>query len=168
MNDFDVDATIVADGAFRVDKQRGGWGAWMCRRQGAHMTIGGPIDGMVSASHEVEIRAIANALREAIARDIVRRGDVVLLETDCNAVIAGAIMMVDGAIQSPADGGLTIARPRSLGPGLRNSIGLLHMRKMATDHQLSLRLRHRQRDSGWVSRRVDEIARRQLADMLRR
>lgn len=168
MTDEDINATVIADGAFLKERQRGAWGAWMCRRGGLHTAIGGPIEGTISASHEAEIRAITSALREAISRDIVREGDTVLLETDCTSVIAGALVLVDGAVQSPAPGGLEVQRPKGLSPAMRTSVGLGHMQTLADTWKLSLRLRHRQRDSGWVSRRIDEIARRQLTAVLRR
>lgn len=78
-------ATIVADASFCPDTRVGGYGFWVATSRGK---LGD--DGVLKApinNISAEMMALLNAVHFAMQKGLVRQGEGILLQTDCQAAI---------------------------------------------------------------------------------
>lgn len=80
--------TIIADASYCPDTGAAGYGYWVVCTRGRHIGSGS-IKKPVANNNAAEMMALANALHQAHAMDLVQTGDHVLLQTDCLAAIGG-------------------------------------------------------------------------------
>lgn len=78
--------TIIADASFCPDTKVGGYAFWIASqrgKEGGDGTFAGNVVNHIAA----EMQALLNGLHAAVKRGLVRGGDCVLLQTDCQAAI---------------------------------------------------------------------------------
>ncbi len=156
--------TIFADASYSHQTKDGGWGVWIKADGRPSFTKGGPFLGEVDTSSEAEVRALANALALGRAAGLIRDGDCIMLQSDCQAALCGIMALVETSCHRPAPGSTTaISPPKRIGPWMRKSAGLKTVVKIATEAQLKIVLRHvpghkSGEGRAWVNRQVDKLA----------
>lgn len=78
--------TIIADASYCSQHKVGGFGYWIACERGKRPG-GGPLRGSVSNSTVAEMMAICRALHEGITQGLIKKGDDVLIQTDCTPAI---------------------------------------------------------------------------------
>lgn len=78
--------TIIADASHCNDSGAAGYGYWIASERGKHGG-GGFVQRKVGGSIAAEMMAVVNALAIAVKRELVQKGDHVLLQTDCQGAI---------------------------------------------------------------------------------
>lgn len=76
----------MVDGSFCPETGAGGFGYWIASYRGKRPG-GGPIKGASTNPTEVEMKAVCNALVEAVNSGLVQPGDKVLVQTDSKNAI---------------------------------------------------------------------------------
>jgi ribonuclease HI len=154
--------TIFTDASYRAN-HTGGWGAWVKGGPGRGITGNGPLLD-VPTSTEAEMRAIANGLGLAIARGIVQPGALVMLQSDCAAALASVLFWVEGARDAPAEGGITVPKPRRQMKSLRESAAMRVLIQQVGEYSLQIRVRHvRGHDKGLSTRSAVNVLTDRLA-----
>ena len=82
-----MQVTLMVDGSFCPETGAGGFGYWIASYRGKKPGAG-PIKGVCINPTEVEMKAVCNALVEAVNSGLVEPGDVVLVQTDSKNTIA--------------------------------------------------------------------------------
>lgn len=77
--------TIITDASHCPNTKAGGYGVWIAGDKGKQ-AFGGPLSG-TSDSSEIESKAMCNGLYHGIKEGLINRGDVVLMQTDCDAAL---------------------------------------------------------------------------------
>jgi len=78
--------TIIADASHCSQSGAAGFGFWIASERGKRPG-GGPVRDKVDSSSAAEMIALVNAVHQAIADQLVQKGDHVLFQTDCQAAI---------------------------------------------------------------------------------
>jgi ribonuclease HI len=78
--------SLFSDASMCHQKQVGGWAAWLKSIRGA-MRLGGPFSVKVADTTIAEAMAVVNALSRGLRDGIILPGDIVLVQTDNNAVM---------------------------------------------------------------------------------
>lgn len=78
--------TIIADASHCSESGAAGYGYWIAAERGKHGG-GGFVRTRVSGSIAAEMIALVNAIAIALKRELVQKGDHVLLQTDCQGAI---------------------------------------------------------------------------------
>lgn len=81
-----MNVTILADASWCPDTKAAGYGFWVASARGK-TPGGGSMRETVSGSLPAEMMAVCNALHAAIDLQLVKSGDVVLMQIDCVAAI---------------------------------------------------------------------------------
>jgi len=156
--------TIFADASYCHRSGSAGWAAWIKADGYQSMTVGAAIKVKITHANEAELAAIANALCVARLRGIIRKNDVVMVQSDCVtalAIIRGRCGIVE---DRPAAGGLSVdpITKMKLRPQHRSAIAVINETIAATGATLITRhVRGHQPGAGrqWVNNTVDQIAR---------
>lgn len=77
--------TVTADASFCPRTNAGGWGYWIASDRGK-LGGGGPLR-KVACSQAAKMMAIVNALDVGVRSGLIRNGDFVLVQTDCQSAI---------------------------------------------------------------------------------
>lgn len=77
--------TIITDASHCPNTLAGGYGVWVAGSKGKK-SFGGPMTGTKDSS-EIEAKAICNGIWHGIQSGLIQRGDVVLMQTDCQAAL---------------------------------------------------------------------------------
>lgn len=154
------DVTIFSDASVCVKTRAGGWGAWMIRSGHTAIEAGGQFHDLPKDSSDAEAMALCNALHHGLIMEMVRPGEVAMLQSDNLACLATIAALVPGCFISHG-GGATFV-PARQGRLMKNP-ALLVIRDMVRSHDLKVVVRHvRGHQDGdgrqWVNRRCDEIA----------
>ena len=78
--------SLFADASHCPHKNVGGFGCWIKSARGT-ASKGGPLKGTVHTSTIAECMAIVNALYFGTQSNMIREGDVVLIQSDCKTAI---------------------------------------------------------------------------------
>lgn len=78
--------TIIADASFCNETSACGWGFAIISDRGRY-TSGGSSKYVVGTSTEAEISALVDAILVAYERDLLQKGDHLILQTDCQGAI---------------------------------------------------------------------------------
>lgn len=77
--------TIITDASHCPNTLAGGYGVWVTGDHG-RKSFRGPLSGAKDSS-EIESKAMCNGLWHGIRSGLIKRGDVVLMQTDCDAAL---------------------------------------------------------------------------------
>jgi ribonuclease HI len=78
--------TIFADASHDTGKKLGGWGAWAKSERGS-ASWHGAFKKPVATSTEAELFAAVNAVFLTVGSSVYERGDLLLVQSDCLAVV---------------------------------------------------------------------------------
>lgn len=156
--------TIFADGSWCPRTKAGGWGAWIKADERSAILKGGSLAGRLKNNVEAEARALANAVHLAVAHGAVPIGGLVMLQSDCLAVLAGIMFHLPDAISSRADThSARVIRALRLTRAMQESEGMNALVAVLTGRKLRVIVRHvkgHKTGSGraWVNQQCDRLA----------
>ncbi len=127
---------IFADASWKDG--HGGW-AGKIYGSGEPRTCSGGFLSRVPSSHEAETRAIANSIAYGLCHGLIRKGQKVMIQSDCQFPLSGILATVPKSKDSPAlvDGEKIVALSR-VRKALAESEGLKAIVKFAANNGLEL------------------------------
>lgn len=155
--------SVFADGSFDHRTGRAGWGVIMSDGCGQWIEAGGELTGCTN-SMEAEMRAIANGIHVGVVRDLIPRGALLMIQSDCTGALSIILGAVPGAKFSPGPSDVVISPARRLHKSMRESEGLASIREMVESRRLRILVRHNRGHTsadkrGKISERVDRLSR---------
>ncbi len=85
--------SVFADASFCPNTHAGGWGAWVKSERGTSVSGAAFASQLVSAT-EAELCAAVNGVHHALTKGIAVTGDVILVTSDCMAVVRWIVPVV--------------------------------------------------------------------------
>lgn len=137
-----VDVTIIADASFSSVGKSAGFGFWIKSGGLAGYSLGGAFTTPMQSACAAEISALANALAVGRQRNLVRQGQVVMLQSDSQHALGMILWKVAMSVDRPIKGGLATPKARRPQPHLRSLPGLELIDQIARELELKILVRH--------------------------
>lgn len=160
-----IDLTVFCDASFDHVRKIGTWGCWMKGYGLGALEGGGRLTVECETSALAELMAIAHALKLATTRGYLRRGSVVMIQSDCQGALAWIRHKLPEAVDSPAPGagGISVHPARRLNKSVKATPHLNWIAELVYSENLKLVTRHIYGHTAgdgrnWCNRQADRIA----------